>query len=134
MAKFLHISSVVLWTSAIIVSPFIILALQDQVEKKPVNDFPLVVWYRGVSAVGMIGTWVCGIALMTLGGWYSSSWLHAKIIFVMILSGSHGLVVRKLKQAQHIELVSNRSDAKTAFLASLVVILAVVFLVVVKPF
>ena len=41
---------------------------------------------KAIINPAMIVTWVLGLILVWQGGWYTSGWLHAKLLLVLILS------------------------------------------------
>jgi putative membrane protein len=90
----------------------------------------------------IILVWLLGIALATMGPsgspeygtWWSYGWLHAKLLFVLILSGFHGYMIgygRKLAAGNRpasgkaLRLMNEIPGVATAI---------IVILVVVKPF
>jgi putative membrane protein len=90
----------------------------------------------------IILVWLLGIALATMGPsgspeygtWWSYGWLHAKLLFVLILSGFHGYMIgygRKLAAGNRpasgkaLRLMNEIPGIATAI---------IVILVVVKPF
>jgi Predicted membrane protein len=82
----------------------------------------------------LILVWVFGIALAQASGWWAAPWLHAKLLFVVALSGYHGWLVgygKKLARGER------PLAGKTLRLLNEVPGLAaavIVVLVVVKPF
>ena len=85
--------------------------------------------------IAMIGTWVFGIALLTLmPGYLHMGWLHAKLTLVLALSGYHGWLKGRLRAFAS---KTNTRDARFYRLINevpAVALLAIVILVVVKPF
>jgi putative membrane protein len=90
----------------------------------------------------IILVWLLGIALATMGPsgspeygtWWSYGWLHAKLLFVLLLSGFHGYMIgygRKLAAGNRpasgkaLRLMNEIPGVATAI---------IVILVVVKPF
>ena len=46
----------------------------------------------------MIAVWVLGLTLATVGQHWGEGWLHAKLLFVVLLSGYHGWAVGYAKR------------------------------------
>lgn len=89
-----------------------------------------------MTTIGMIGTWILGIAtLMTAPEIYmKAGWLHAKLLLVIILSGYHGWLKTRLRA-----FAEQRNDKPAKFYRVMnevptVLLLAIIILVVVKPF
>ena len=82
----------------------------------------------------MILVWVLGLTLATVGQHWGAGWLHAKLVFVLALSGYHGWAVGYARK-----LAANRPTltGKQLRLFNEVPALAtaiIVILVIVKPF
>lgn len=82
----------------------------------------------------LVLVWVFGLALAFAGNWWVAGWLHAKLLFVLVLSGYHGWLVgygRKLESG------GKRLSGKSLRLLNEVpgiAVAVIVVLVVVKPF
>jgi putative membrane protein len=82
----------------------------------------------------MAATWVFGLALAWLGNWWSEPWFIAKVCLVLVMSGFDGWLA-----ARHREFSAdaNTRPARTYRIANelpTLLLIAVVILVVVKPF
>ena len=94
---------------------------------------------RGIINPAMIATWALGLWLAWLGpdshyGWFASGWLQAKIALVVVMSALHGLLSRWRRD---FAADRNRHSAKFYRVvneAPTVLLIAIVILVVVKPF
>jgi protoporphyrinogen IX oxidase len=89
---------------------------------------------RLVVNPGMVIAWGVGLWLAWKGEWFSSGWLQAKLVLVMILSGVHGWLVRTARNlaaggARGGEL---RFSLGVEFV-SVVLAVAAILLAVVKP-
>ena len=88
---------------------------------------------RIILTPAMIVVLVLGVALATMGNWWSAGWLHAKLLFVLALTGYHGWAVgyaRKLAAGR--PTLSNKTLRMLNEVPALLIALIVV-LVVVKP-
>ena len=89
-------------------------------------------WDRRATTPAMLLVWALGLALALTGGWFLSLWLVAKLVFVVALSGLHGVQSARLRR-----LAGGAAVAATPRLAAPLVVSAVVaiaVLVVLKPF
>lgn len=89
----------------------------------------------GIATIGMLGTWVFGLGTLALEPFYlHAGWLHAKLALVVALSGYHGwlkLQVRKFAASQ------NTRDGRYWRIVNEVpalFLIAIVILVIVRPF
>ena len=89
---------------------------------------------RIILTPSLILVWVFGLSLAFANNWWSSGWLHVKLLLVILLSGYHGWLVsygRKLARGErtlsgkHLRLLNEVPGLAVA----LIVVLAVV-----KPF
>ncbi len=94
---------------------------------------------RGIINPAMIATFALGLWLAWLGpdsryGWFASGWLQAKIALVLALSAVHGLFARWVKA---FAADANRHSQKFYRIINelpTVLLIAIVLLVVLKPF
>ena len=89
---------------------------------------------RGIMAPAMVLTWGLGLFLAWDGAWFASGWFHAKLAAVVMLSAFHGWSARWVK-----DFGADRNARSARFyrlvneLPTLLMI-AIVILVIVKPF
>lgn len=89
-----------------------------------------------MTTIGMLGTWIFGVATLFAGPeiYLKSGWLHTKLVLVLVLSGYHGWLKTRLRA------FAERRNTKSARFYRLmnelpsVLLLAIIVLVVVKPF
>jgi protoporphyrinogen IX oxidase len=94
---------------------------------------------RTIIYPAMIATWVLGLWLAWLGpdsryGWFASGWLWAKLVLVLLLSALHGFFARWVKD---FAADRNRHSQKFYMIINEVptlLLIAIVLLVVLKPF
>ncbi len=82
----------------------------------------------------MITAWALGLWLAWDGGWFSAPWLHAKLTLVVALSGLHGYFARWV-----VDFSADRNRHSRKFYRIIneiptIMMIAIVILVVVKPF
>lgn len=83
-----------------------------------------------VGTPAMVATFAFGIWVTTVGGNWTSGWLHAKLTLVLVLAGIHGLLAADLKRFARDERprsarVYGALQGVSAILVVLVVVLAV---------
>jgi len=136
-AKAIHILAVISWMAGMLYLPRLLVYHADaekgslQSETFKVMERRLL---RGIINPAMIVTWVFGLWLAWKVFGLQGGWLHAKLGLVLLLSGVHGYLagaVRKFaedrneKSAKHWRIVNEIPT---------LLMIAIVILVVVKPF
>lgn len=136
--KALHIVAIVCWFAGLFYLPrlFVYHAMsEDQVsrERFQVMERKL---YRGIMMPSMIATLLFGIGMIAMnpGLFATGGWLHAKLTLVVVLIGYHHLCGAQLKRFARDE--NNRSHVFYRWFNEfpVLLLLAIVILVVVKPF
>jgi protoporphyrinogen IX oxidase len=140
--KALHIIAVIAWMAGMLYLPRLFVyhcaaergSIQSETFK--VMERRLL---RAIINPAMIATWVLGLWLAWYGpdsrcGWFASGWLEAKLALVVILSVVHGLFARWVKA-----FAADRNPHSHKFYRIInevptVLMIAIVFLVVLKPF
>jgi protoporphyrinogen IX oxidase len=89
---------------------------------------------KAIINPAMIVTWILGLILVWQGGWWKAGWLHGKLLLVVVLSGLHGVYVRRLR-----EFAADRNTRPARYYRLLnevptVLMIGIVILVIVKPF
>ena len=136
--KAAHVISMVCWFAAIFYLPrlFVYHAMSDDRvshERFAIMERKL---YRGIMTPSMIATWIFGIWMLVLGWdvYKTQGWLHAKLTLVVLLSAYHGacgFYRKKLMDDAHY-----KTDKFWRWFneVPVLVLVAVVILVIVKPF
>jgi putative membrane protein len=89
---------------------------------------------RAIMNPAMIATWVLGLALVLLGGWWAEPWLWTKLAGVLALSGFHGwCAARRRDFAEGRNTRTGRTFRLMNEVPTLL-LLVIVVLVIVKPF
>ena len=136
--KSFHIVFVVSWFAGLFYLPrlFVYHAQSEDTVSKDRFSVMERKLYRGIMIPSMIATLVFGIWMLALnpGLFASGGWLHAKLTLVVLLIGYHhgcGVLLRKFERG-----ANARSHTFYRWFNELpvLVLLAIVILVVVKPF
>ena len=81
----------------------------------------------------MIGVWLLGLTLATVGRHWGEGWLHAKLGFVLLLSGYHGWAVGYAKRLARGEARFSGRTLRMLNEVPALAAIAIVVLAVVKP-
>ncbi|MGF1606407.1 MAG: protoporphyrinogen oxidase HemJ [Rhodothalassiaceae bacterium] len=96
--KALHIISVIFWMAGLFMLPRFFAYHAEAAVGSPEDRH----WQeremrllRIVMNPAMIATWVFGLTIAVMGGWFTDQgWLHAKLVFVVALTGLHMVLAR----------------------------------------
>ena len=89
---------------------------------------------KGIINPAMILTWVLGLYLAWYAFGFKGGWLHAKLLLVVILSGIHGILVKHVRAFAEDKNLKSPRYFRIINEVPAVLMLAIVILVVVKPF
>lgn len=135
--KALHVIAVISWMAGMLYLPRLFVYHADaQIGSEKSETFKVMErrLLRAIINPAMIVTWVLGLWLAWRGFGFSGGWLHGKIALVLLLSGVHGYLsaaVRRFaedrndKPARHWRFVNE---------VPTLLMIAIVILVIVKPF
>lgn len=135
--KALHILAVISWMAGMLYLPRLfvyhagVAQGSEQSSLFEIMEFRL---QRYIMAPALIVAWLTGVYLAASAGFFSAPWLHGKLALVLGMTGLHGYlsVLRK-------KLASGQNNHNPRFFrilneAPTVLLVAIVILVVVKPF
>jgi putative membrane protein len=89
---------------------------------------------KAIINPAMIVTWLAGIYLAWAHDWYLFSWLHVKVLLVLVLSGVHGFFVRCVRAFASDQNTYSQKFYRIINEVPTVLMIGIVILVVVKPF
>ena len=135
--KALHIIAVVCWFAGLFYLPRLFVyhaTAEDEAsrERFKVMERKL---YRGIMVPSMVVTLVFGLWMLYLNpGWLSQAWLHAKLTLVVLLIGYHHACGSLLKRFARGENRRGHVFYRWFNEVPVLFLIAIVILVVVKPF
>lgn len=127
--KAAHVACTLLFVGGIVAGGLLLAAGRTMANQATAFATVLRRWDRLVTTPAMLSVWAFGIGLASAGGWFTSGWLQAKLVLVVLLSAIHGL------QSGQIRRLAAGLDVKPRRPAALVVpaVIAIAVLAVVKP-
>jgi putative membrane protein len=135
--KALHVIAVISWMAGMLYLPrLFVYHCEAEAGSKQSETFKVMErrLLRAIINPAMIVTWLAGLYLVWAGHWYVAGWFHVKFLLVLLLSGVHGFLSRAVRDfaADH----NQRSHKLYRIINELptVLMIAIVILVVVKPF
>jgi protoporphyrinogen IX oxidase len=135
--KAFHVVAVISWMTGMLYLPRLFV-YHAEVEKGSVRSETFKIMerrlFKAIINPAMIATWVLGLYLVWVGGWWKAGWFHGKFALVLILSGVHGFFARCLK-----DFAADRNTRPARFYRMLnevptVLMIGIVILVILKPF
>lgn len=135
--KAFHIIAMVCWFAVLFYLPRLFVyhsMAEDEIGKERFKVMERKL-YRGIGTPSMIATFIFGFAIVAFAPeyYFSSGWFHAKLTLVLILAGYHGYCGKLVKQ-----FASDQNERNHVFFRwfnefPVLILIAVVILVVVKP-
>ena len=135
--KAFHVIAVIAWMAGMLYLPRLFV-YHCRAEKGSVQSETFKVMERrllgAIVTPALIATWLLGLTLGWMGGWFDSGWLQAKLALVVALTAVHGLLARWVKA---FAADRNRHSEKFYRIVNevpTILMIAIVILAVVKPF
>ena len=135
--KAAHIISVIAWMAAQLYLPrLLVYHAETAVGSEKSETFKIMErrLLRQIANPAMIATFVFGIWYATWLGVWSEGWLHLKLAFVLALSAYHGLGARWVRAFANDRNVHTARFFRMVNEVPALMMVAIVILVVVKPF
>jgi putative membrane protein len=135
--KAFHIMAVIAWMASLLYLPRLFVYHADAAVGSDKSETFKIMERRllfGIANPAMVATWGFGLWLAWWMGVFEEPWLHAKFLFVVLLSAYHGMLVRFVRA-----FAEDRNTRSARFFRLIneipaLLIVAIVILVVVKPF
>ena len=135
--KALHIIAVISWMAGMLYLPRLFV-YHCETERGSKQSETFKVMERRLLKViinpAMIVTWLAGLYLAWAGHWLSAGWLQVKFVMVLVMSGVHGFFSRCVKDFAADRNVRNQRFFRIINEVPTLLMIAIVILVVVKPF
>lgn len=135
--KALHVIAVIAWMAAMLYLPRLFVYHCEAEPGSRQSETFKVMERRLLKAImnpAMIVTWLTGLTIATIGVWFAAPWLHLKLLLVLVMSGVHGFLSRCVR-----DFAADRNARSTKFYRVInevptALMVAIVVLVIVKPF
>lgn len=135
--KWLHIVSMVAWMAAMFYLPRLYVYHTKAAPGSEMDETFKIMERRLLRAIcnpAMIATFVFGICLAHYIDWQHAGWFHAKIGLLIIMTAFHGFLARWRKDFARGENKHSEKFYRIANEIPTILLLAIVFLAVLKPF
>jgi putative membrane protein len=135
--KALHVIAVISWMAGMLYLPRLFV-YHCEAERGSKRSETFKIMERRLLKViinpAMIVAWLAGIYLAWAGHWLSAGWLQVKFVLVLALSGVHGFFSRCVKDFAADRNVRSERFFRIINEVPTLLMIAIVILVVVKPF
>jgi putative membrane protein len=135
--KALHVVAVMMWMASMLPLACSFVLHREIPIGSDTSEFLKVVERRLLKFVlnpAITIAWIAGPYLAWSAHWWTSGWFLTKFALVFALSGVHGVYVRWVREFGADQLRRSRRTYLAGAIAPVVVMIAAVVLVVVKPF
>ncbi|MBU6442372.1 MAG: protoporphyrinogen oxidase HemJ [Alphaproteobacteria bacterium] len=137
--KALHVIAVIAWMSGMFYLPRLFVYHCETVPGSPESERFKVMerkLLRIITNPAMVAAWIFGLTLSVLPATdaWAQPWFHAKFALVLVMSGVHGLYARWVKQFARDANTHPQKFYRMWNEAPTLLMIAIVILVVVKPF
>ena len=135
--KALHIIAVIAWMAGMLYLPRLFVYHCEAEKGSRQSETFKIMERRLLKAIinpAMIATWLLGMALAFLGGWFASPWFLTKLALVIVMSAVHGFFARWVRE---FAADANRHSQKFYRVINelpTILMVVIVVLAVIKPF
>jgi putative membrane protein len=134
----LHVASMVTWMGGMVLLSAIHLWLAKTHCPRTDRETAVIAsvrrWNSMVTSPAMGLTWLFGIIIAVQSAAFTQPWLHAKLLFVIVLTALHGMLSGALRRAAADPSRLPPAYARHAGVIVIGCVLVIVLLVVIKPF
>lgn len=135
--KAVHIMAVISWMAGLFYLPRLLVYHCETPVGSAQSETFKVMERRLLKAImnpAMIVTWLAGLWLAYDAGWWMAGWFHAKLVLVLAMSGFHGALSRWTRDFAADRNTRSGRFYRIANEVPTLLMIAIVILVVVKPF
>ena len=135
--KALHIIAVIAWMAGMLYLPRLFVYHSDVPPGSERSAMLKVMERRLLKAIinpAMIVTWLLGLTLAWMSGFWASPWLWAKVALVLALSGVHGMLTGAVRAFAEDRNTKSSRHWRVMNEVPTVLMIGIVLLVVLKPF
>ena len=135
--KAVHIIAVIAWMAGMLYLPrLMVYHAEAQLGSIQSETFKIMErrLLKAIINPAMITAWLAGLWLIWAGGWYSAGWLHAKLVLVLLMITHYSIGGRWLKGVDAGKPLPSATALRWFNEAPVFLLVAIVFLVLAKPF
>jgi len=135
--KVLHVLAIISWMAGLLYLPRLFVYHADVEKGSPTSELFKVMerrLLRYIMTPAMIVAWATGLYLAVDQGYFSQGWFHLKLLMVLLMSASHGVMSR------HVRLFASDLNEKTQKYFRVfneiptILMIVIVIAVIIRPF
>jgi putative membrane protein len=138
IVKWLHVVSVISWMAGLLYLPRLFVYHAGEAPGSDTSETFKVMerrLYKAIMNPAMMASWVFGLWMLWLTpGWLEDGWMHAKLFLVMAMTAMHHVMGRWRKAFAADANSHGDRYYRIANEVPTVIMVAIVFLVIAKPF
>ena len=138
LVRVLHIGADIVFVTGLLAGMLVLAALSFQAAPDLLKERRLVAAMHRVNRVvtgpALVLAWACGLWMAWQAGWFSSGWLHVKLVVVLALSALHGGLSAALRRASADAPRVPARAWRAAPACALAAVASVIWLALAKPF
>jgi protoporphyrinogen IX oxidase len=135
--KSLHVLAIISWMAGQLYLPRLMVYHVDAPKGSPQSETFKIMERRLLKAImtpAMLLAWVTGLWLAWSSFGFKGGWLHAKLLLVVLMTASHGMQARWVKDFAADTNVRDHKFYRIANEVPTLLMVGIVILVIVKPF
>ena len=135
--KAIHVIAVISWMAGMLYLPRLFVYHCDAAPGSAQSETFKIMERRLLKAIinpAMIVTWIAGLWMVWIGGWYTAGWFHAKFTLVLVMSAVHGLFSRWVRAFAEDRNLHSQKFYRIINEVPTILMIAIVILVIIKPF
>ncbi len=130
--KYLHVLSDFLLVAGMLINAFVISMVPPTIRVGVIAA--LRKYDRTVTTAALAGAWIFGIWLIVAYVGFSDGWLHAKLLFVILLSALHGMQQGWMRRMQADPKLDPPAFVRLGMPIILISAVIIIALAIIKPF
>jgi putative membrane protein len=135
--KALHVIAIIAWMAGLLYLPRLFIYHTEAAVGSDKSETFKVMERRLLKYImnpAMIASWVLGLWLAWASFRFQGGWLHAKILLVVLMSGAHGFMAGRVRAFAEDRNTHSQRFYRFLNEAPTLLMIAIVILVIVKPF
>ena len=135
--KALHVIAVISWMAGMLYLPRLFVYHASAAAGSELSKTLKIMERRLLKFImnpAMIVAWLAGLYLVWAGNWHAAHWFQLKFLLVIAMSGVHGFLVGRLRDFDQDRNTHSAKFYRLINEVPTVLLIAIVILVIVKPF